>query len=108
MATPGGLEPPTNSLEGCCSIQLSYGAICNFNHLACARASQAPPREARITASELSFTRPAKTSRQDIAPRHRAKTSRQDIAIQQASACSDCFAAWKKATPSDEQAGGRK
>src|SRR5262245_55182128 len=26
MATPGGLEPPTNSLEGCCSIQLSYGA----------------------------------------------------------------------------------
>ena len=27
MATPGGLEPPTNSLEGCCSIQLSYGAI---------------------------------------------------------------------------------
>src|SRR5688572_31602779 len=22
---PGGLEPPTNSLEGCCSIQLSYG-----------------------------------------------------------------------------------
>ena len=26
MATPGGLEPPTFSLEGCCSIQLSYGA----------------------------------------------------------------------------------
>ena len=26
LATPGGLEPPTNSLEGCCSIQLSYGA----------------------------------------------------------------------------------
>lgn len=25
MAIPGGLEPPTNSLEGCCSIQLSYG-----------------------------------------------------------------------------------
>ena len=22
---PGGLEPPTHSLEGCCSIQLSYG-----------------------------------------------------------------------------------
>ncbi len=22
---PGGLEPPTNSLEGCCSIHLSYG-----------------------------------------------------------------------------------
>jgi hypothetical protein len=26
VATPGGLEPPTFSLEGCCSIQLSYGA----------------------------------------------------------------------------------
>src|SRR5215467_3707941 len=26
MATPAGLEPATNSLEGCCSIQLSYGA----------------------------------------------------------------------------------
>ena len=26
LATPGGLEPPTFSLEGCCSIQLSYGA----------------------------------------------------------------------------------
>src|SRR5438046_6145207 len=24
---PGGLEPPTNSLEGCCSIHLSYGAF---------------------------------------------------------------------------------
>ena len=27
VATPGGLEPPTFSLEGCCSIQLSYGAL---------------------------------------------------------------------------------
>ena len=27
LATPGGLEPPTFSLEGCCSIQLSYGAV---------------------------------------------------------------------------------
>ena len=25
MACPEGLEPPTYSLEGCCSIQLSYG-----------------------------------------------------------------------------------
>ncbi len=24
---PGGFEPPTHSLEGCCSIQLSYGRI---------------------------------------------------------------------------------
>ena len=26
LVTPAGLEPATNSLEGCCSIQLSYGA----------------------------------------------------------------------------------
>lgn len=25
MVCPGGVEPPTYSLEGCCSIQLSYG-----------------------------------------------------------------------------------
>src|SRR5881296_911482 len=24
---PGGFEPPTNSLEGCCSIHLSYGRV---------------------------------------------------------------------------------
>ena len=27
MATPAGLEPATNSLEGCCSNPLSYGAM---------------------------------------------------------------------------------
>lgn len=27
LATPAGLEPATRSLEGCCSIQLSYGAV---------------------------------------------------------------------------------
>ena len=27
LATPAGLEPATNSLEGCCSIQLSYGVL---------------------------------------------------------------------------------
>ena len=27
LATPGGLEPPTFSLEGCCSNPLSYGAV---------------------------------------------------------------------------------
>ena len=30
MATPGRLERPTHSLEGCCSIQLSYGAALKF------------------------------------------------------------------------------
>ena len=27
MAIAGGLEPPTHSLEGCCSIQLSYATM---------------------------------------------------------------------------------
>ncbi len=27
MVSPGGFEPSTHSLEGCCSIQLSYGPI---------------------------------------------------------------------------------
>ena len=25
VVSPGGFEPPAHSLEGCCSIQLSYG-----------------------------------------------------------------------------------
>ncbi len=25
LACPEGIEPPTHSLEGCCSIRLSYG-----------------------------------------------------------------------------------
>lgn len=27
LATPAGFEPATNSLEGYCSVQLSYGAV---------------------------------------------------------------------------------
>src|SRR3990167_7737369 len=27
MVCPEGIEPPTHSLEGCCSIQLSYGQV---------------------------------------------------------------------------------
>ena len=27
IATPAGIEPATNSLEGCCSNPLSYGAV---------------------------------------------------------------------------------
>ncbi len=30
LVCPEGIEPPTHSLEGCCSIQLSYGQI-GFN-----------------------------------------------------------------------------
>ena len=29
LACPEGIEPPTHSLEGCCSIQLSYGQKSN-------------------------------------------------------------------------------
>src|SRR5881396_1268934 len=31
---PGGFEPPTNSLEGCCSIHLSYGRRNNLRDFA--------------------------------------------------------------------------
>lgn len=27
MASPAGFEPATHSLEGCCSIRLSYGPL---------------------------------------------------------------------------------
>src|SRR5215217_6913206 len=37
LATPGGLEPPTFSLEGCCSIQLSYGAGSRAKSTTCRR-----------------------------------------------------------------------
>ena len=33
LACPEGIEPPTHSLEGCCSIQLSYGQIWFFRFL---------------------------------------------------------------------------
>ena len=32
MEAPGGVEPPTNSLGNCCSIQLSYGATATQPH----------------------------------------------------------------------------
>jgi hypothetical protein len=35
LACPEGIEPPTHSLEGCCSIQLSYGqSHCTMTELA--------------------------------------------------------------------------
>ncbi len=30
LEAPGGVEPPTNSLGNCCSIQLSYGATASI------------------------------------------------------------------------------
>ena len=31
---PRGFEPRTHSLEGCCSIQLSYGTVPRFSYVA--------------------------------------------------------------------------
>ncbi len=33
LMRPGGFEPPTNSLEGCCSIHLSYGRVLSRKNL---------------------------------------------------------------------------
>ena len=33
LMRPGGFEPPTNSLEGCCSIHLSYGRLLSRKNL---------------------------------------------------------------------------
>ena len=33
MVRPAGLEPATYGLEGCCSIQLSYGRMTEKNEL---------------------------------------------------------------------------
>ena len=32
---PSGFEPETHSLEGCCSIQLSYGTSHDFSEIGC-------------------------------------------------------------------------
>lgn len=39
MASPAGFEPATDSLEGYCSIQLSYGPESEGRTLACLNAS---------------------------------------------------------------------
>src|SRR5438093_7981101 len=40
---PGGFEPPTNSLEGCCSIHLSYGGGSRPNNLTRNGSRSIPP-----------------------------------------------------------------
>jgi hypothetical protein len=35
LATPPGFEPGTSSLEGCCSIHLSYGVARRIYHARC-------------------------------------------------------------------------
>ena len=40
---PGGFEPPAHSLEGCCSIQLSYGRL-SLTVLRCERAANIDAR----------------------------------------------------------------
>ena len=32
IVIPAGFEPTTHSLEGCCSIQLSYGTIAKYRY----------------------------------------------------------------------------
>jgi hypothetical protein len=54
---PGGLEPPTNSLEGCCSIHLSYGRVVTAQQLT-ARGRGTPPNSATNSAN-LIRPRPA-------------------------------------------------
>ena len=65
MARPGGLEPPTTSLEGTCSIQLSYGRP-DLRLARIARAGNHPHRLAR-----MSGERPrAMTAGESGAPRY--------------------------------------
>jgi hypothetical protein len=47
LVTPAGIEPATNSLEGCCSNPLSYGALAiNASKVAVARNGNCPHRKA--------------------------------------------------------------
>ena len=49
---PLGFEPKTHSLEGCCSIQLSYGTISQalLNHLSSAFAGAKVVKSLKISA----------------------------------------------------------
>jgi hypothetical protein len=51
LVTPGGLEPPTNSLEGCCSIRLSYGAAVTCGYVAGFRGGSKPESAGRALAA---------------------------------------------------------
>ena len=52
MAMVGGFEPPTDSLEGCCSILLSYTITCRVR----LRRGLPPPYAFRRTAPWLQFS----------------------------------------------------
>ena len=56
---PGGFEPPTNSLEGCCSIHLSYGRAIALQQLAALRCV-ALPNSATNSAKTYCFPAPTR------------------------------------------------
>src|SRR5256714_311502 len=63
---PGGFEPPTNSLEGCCSIHLSYGRRAvekNLMHPAPHRRPPMPQKRPSPFCSRIVACRPMVTAR---------------------------------------------
>ncbi len=43
-----GFEPETHSLEGCCSIQLSYQTLCALAHYPCITCTKSPMQAHKI------------------------------------------------------------
>jgi hypothetical protein len=54
---PEGFEPPTKSLEGSCSVQLSYGGQTGHRTLERVRGIEPPPPAWKAGALPLSYTR---------------------------------------------------
>src|SRR5947207_15593065 len=57
LVSPAGFEPATHSLEGCCSVQLSYGERCGLARLVGARGFEPPtPCSQSRCATRLRYT----------------------------------------------------